>query len=79
MLIWTVKPVAVAVVLPNVGVNEAKGTVAVIVAEPLEYPVFAVVTVTVTLCPAPRDIEIKPVLLKEENNPSPPVFSAFHV
>ena len=40
MLITTVKPVAVAVVVPNVGVNAVFSEVtADVVAEPLSYPV----------------------------------------
>ena len=52
MLITTVKPSAVAVVLPNVGVNAAPTTdVAVTVFEPPVYPVRVVVIVAVELVP----------------------------
>jgi len=48
----TVKPVAVAVVLPNVGVNAAPTTdVAATVFEPPAYPVRVVVMVAVELVP----------------------------
>ena len=50
MVTCTVKPVAVAVVLPNVGVNAAPTTdVAVTVFEPPVYPVRVVVIVAVEL------------------------------
>ena len=49
MLICTVKPVAVAVVVPNVGVNAAPSEVAVTSAEPPTNPVLVVVIVTVEL------------------------------
>ena len=52
MVTCTVKPVAVAVVLPNVGVNAAPTTdVAVTVFEPPVYPVRVVVIVAVELVP----------------------------
>ena len=52
MLITTVKPSAVAVVLPNVGVNALPTTdVAVTVFEPPVYPVRVVVIVAVELVP----------------------------
>ena len=52
MVICTVKPSAVAVVLPNVGVNAVPTTdVAVIGAEPPVYPVLVVVIVAVELVP----------------------------
>ncbi len=49
MLICTVKPVAVAVVLPYVGVNAAASDVAVTGAVPPTYPVLVVVIVAVEL------------------------------
>ena len=52
MVIDTVKPSAVAVVLPNVGFNAAPTTdVAVTVFEPPVYPVRVVVIVAVELVP----------------------------
>ena len=49
MTICTVKPSAVAVVVPNVGVNAANSDVAVTVAEPPVYPVRVVVIVAIEL------------------------------
>ena len=59
------KPVAVAVVLPNAGVNAAPTTdVAVTVAEPLAYPVLVVVIVAVELVPGATLVTVtKPVTL----------------
>jgi hypothetical protein len=52
LVICTVKPVAVAVVLPNAGVNAAPTTdVAVTFAVPPVYPVRVVVIVAVELVP----------------------------
>ncbi len=64
MLICTVKPSAVAVVLPNVGVNAVPTTdVAVTVFEPPMYPVLVVVIVAVELVPAATPVTvITPVL-----------------
>ena len=64
MLICTVKPSAVAVVLPNVGVNAAPTTdVCVTVFEPLAYPVRVVVIVAVELVPGATPVMVaKPVL-----------------
>ena len=64
MLITTVKPSAVAVVLPNVGVNALPTTdVAVTVFEPPVYPVRVVVIVAVELVPAATPVTVtKPVL-----------------
>jgi hypothetical protein len=57
------KPVAVAVVLPNVGVNAAPSDVAVTVAEPPVYPVLVVVIVAVELVLAATPVTVtKPVL-----------------
>jgi len=60
-----VKPSAVAVVLPNVGVNAAATTdVAVIGAEPPVYPVLVVVIVAVELVPAATPVTVtRPVPL----------------
>ena len=59
------KPVAVDVVAPNVGVNAAPTTdVAVTVAEPLAYPVLVVVIVAVEFVPAATPVTVtKPVPL----------------
>ena len=59
------KPVAVDVVAPNVGVNAAPTTdVAVTVAGPMAYPVLVVVIVAVELVPAATPVTVtKPVLL----------------
>ena len=46
-MIDTVKPSAVAVVLPNVGVNAAASEVAVTVAMPFAYPVLVVTIVAI--------------------------------
>ena len=61
----TVKPSAVAVVLPNVGVNAAPTTdVAVTVFEPPVYPVLVVVIVAVELVPGATLVTVtKPVPL----------------
>ena len=65
MLICTVKPVAVAVVLPNAGVNAAPTTdVAVTVFEPPVYPVRVVVIVAVELVPGATPVTVtKPLPL----------------
>ena len=53
------KPVAVAVVLPNVGVNAAPTTdVAVTVFEPPVYPVRVVVIVAVELVPGATPVTV---------------------
>ena len=64
MLICTVKPSAVAVVLPNVGVNAAPTTdIAATSAVPPVYPVRVVVIVAVELVPgATPETVAKPVL-----------------
>ena len=61
------KPVAVAVVLPNVGVNVVPTSeVAVTVAEPPTYPVLVVVIVAVKLVPAATPVTVtKPVPLTD--------------
>ena len=59
MVICTVKPVAVAVVLPNAGVNAAPTTdVAVTVFEPPVYPVRVVVIVAVELVPGATPVTV---------------------
>ena len=59
MVITTVKPSAVAVVLPNVGVNAVPTTdVAVTSAVPLVYPVLVVVIVAVELVPAATPVTV---------------------
>ena len=58
MLICTLKPVAVDVLAPNVGVNAAASDVAVTVAEPLAYPVLVVVIVAVELVPAATPVTV---------------------
>ncbi len=64
MLITTVKPLAVAVVLPYVGVNAADSDVAATFAEPLAYPVRVVVIVAVELVPGATPVTVtKPVPL----------------
>ena len=65
MVICTVKPVAVAVGVPNVGVNAAPTTdVAVTVFEPPVYPVRVVVIVAVELVPGATPVTVtKPVPL----------------
>ena len=65
MLITTVKPSAVDVGVPNVGVNAVPTTdVAVTGAEPPVYPVRVVVIVAVALVPGATPVMVaKPVLL----------------
>ena len=65
MVTCTVKPVDVAVVAPNVGVNAAPTTdVAVTVFEPPVYPVRVVVMVAVELVPGATLVTVtRPVLL----------------
>ena len=64
MVICTVKPVAVAVGVPNVGVTAAPREVAVTCAVPPTYPVLVVVIVAVELVPAATPVTVtKPVLL----------------
>ena len=64
MVICTVKPSAVAVVLPNAGVNAAPNDVCVTVAVPPAYPVRVVVIVAVELVPAATPVTVtKPVPL----------------
>ena len=64
MLIWTVKPSAVAVVAPNVGVNAAARDVAVTDAVPPTVFDLVVVIVAVELVPAATPVTVtKPVPL----------------
>ena len=66
MPIWTVKPVAVDVGAPNVGVNAAANDVAVTGAVPPTYPVLVVVIVAVELVPAATPVTVtKPVPLTD--------------
>ena len=59
MLTCTVKPVAVAVVVPNAGFNAAPTTdVAVTVFEPPVYPVRVVVIVAVELVPGATPVTV---------------------
>ena len=59
MVITTVKPSAVDVVVPNVGVNAVPTTdVAVTSAVPLVYPVLVVVIVAVKLVPAATPVTV---------------------
>ncbi len=58
-MICTVKPVAVDVDTPNVGVNAAAPTdVAATVAEPTAYPVLVVVIIAVELVPAATPVTV---------------------
>ena len=64
MPICTVKPSAVGVVAPNVGVNAAASEVAVTAAVTPVYPVLVVVIVAVELVPAATPVTvIKPLPL----------------
>ena len=65
MVTCTVKPVAVAVVLPNAGVNAAPTSeVALTVFEPPVYPVRVVVIVAVELVPGATPVTVtRPVPL----------------
>ena len=71
MVTCTVKPVAVAVVAPNVGVNAAASEVAVTGAEPPTVFDLVVVIVAVELIPATRWVTVtKPVLLLIATEPN---------
>ncbi len=64
MVTCTVKPVAVAVVAPNVGVNAAARDVAVTVAEPLTVFDLVVVIVAIELVPGATPVTVtRPVPL----------------
>ena len=73
-MICTVKPSAVAVVAPNVGVNAAPTTdVSVTSAEPPAYPVRVVVIVAVELVPGATLVTVtKPVPSKLSVMPTVP-------
>ena len=58
MPIWTVKPVAVDVAAPNVGVNAAASDVAVTGAEPPTVPALVVVIVAVELVAAATPVTV---------------------
>ena len=58
MVITTVKPSAVAVVVPNAGVNAANSEVSVTVSEALSYPVLVVVIVAVELVPGATPVTV---------------------
>ncbi len=58
MLITTVKPSAVAVVVPNVGVNAVFSEVAVTGFEPPTYPALVVVIVAVELVPGATPVKV---------------------
>ena len=71
MVITTVKPSAVAVWVPNVGVNAAASDVAVTFAVPPAHPVRAVVIVAVELVPAATPVMMaKPVPLPVSTTPT---------
>ena len=57
-MICTVKPVAVLVVAPNVGVNAANREVSVTSAVPLVYPVRVVVIVAIELVPGATPVTV---------------------
>ena len=66
MLIWTVKPMAVGVVAPNVGVNAAARDVAVTGAEPPTVFDLVVVIVAVEVVPAATLVTVtRPVPLTD--------------
>ena len=69
-MIWTVNPVDVAVLVPNVGVNAANREVAGTVSEPLACPAKVVVIVAVELVAAATPVTVtKPVLLTDTEPP----------
>jgi len=71
--ICTVKPVAVAVVLPNVGVNAAASEVAATGAEPPTVFALEVVIVAVELVPGATVVTVtKPVPLPVSVTPTEP-------
>jgi len=74
LVMTTVKPVAVAVVVPNVGVNAAFSEVTEdVVSEPLSYPVRVVVIVAVELVPGATPVTVaKPVPLPVSATPTVP-------
>ena len=72
MVITTVKPSAVAVVVPNVGVNAAASEVAVTGAVPPVYPVRVVVIVAVELVPGATPVMVAKPVLPEPVTPTEP-------
>jgi hypothetical protein len=73
LLIITVKPSAVAVWVPNVGVNAAPTTdVCVTFAVPLVYPVRVVVIVAVELVPGATPVMVAKPVLPEPVTPTVP-------
>ncbi len=73
MVIDTVKPVAVAVGVPNVGVNAAPTTdVCVTFAVPPVYPVRVVVIVAVELVPGATPVTVAKPVLPEPLIPTEP-------
>ena len=72
MLICTVKPSAVAVVVPNVGVNAAASEVSVTSAVPPVYPVRVVVIVAVALVPGATPVIVAKPVLPEPVTPTVP-------
>ncbi len=73
MVITTVKPVAVAVGVPNVGVNAVPTTdVCVTSAVPLAYPVRVVVIVAVELVPGATPVTVTKPVLPEPVTPTEP-------
>jgi len=81
LLITTVKPLAVAVWVPNVGFNAAPTTdVCVTVFEPPVYPVRVVVIVAVELVPGATPVMVaKPVLPEPVTTTEPDVTELPHV
>ena len=78
MVICTVKPVAVAVGLPNAGVNAAASDVAVTGVEPPTVFNLVVVIVAVELVPAATPVTVtKPLTLLMATEPN--VAEPFHV
>ena len=73
MVITTVKPVAVDVMVPNVGFNAAPTTdVCVTVFEPVVYPVRVVVIVAVELVPGATVVTVTKPVLPEPVTPTVP-------
>ena len=68
MLITTVKPSAVAVWVPNSGVNAADSEVAVTVFEPPVYPVLVVLIVAVEIVLAATPVTVAKPALPEPVN-----------
>ena len=80
MVITTVKPSAVAVVVPNAGVNAANSDVAATVFVPPAYPVRVVVIVAVELVPGATPVMVaKPELPEPVTTTEPDVTELPHV